>query len=68
MNQPQPYARILGQIERMAAHNEDPTNDIHAWVEVQLTVYPEMIDRMTPAARHWLATHGLLPEGISHDN
>jgi hypothetical protein len=57
--QQQSQARILGQIERMAAESEEPTNDIHAWLEVQFVRDPTLQQKLTPQAKAWLERYGL---------
>ena len=52
-------ARILGQIERMAAAEETPTSDIHAWLETVLATDPDLDARLSPPARAWLELYGL---------
>jgi hypothetical protein len=60
--QQQTQARILAQIERMAAEQEEPTNDIHAWLEVQLVRDLGIAQRLSQQAILWLQQYGLLPE------
>jgi hypothetical protein len=57
---PSLQARTLSQIERMADVDEEPTNDIRAWLESCLLHDPEIYRKLSVQALQWLEKYGLI--------